>query len=82
MVLELLKPLGDEVTNLSSKVLGLIPTTLLESETTAKITSILISAIIIWAFLHFAGSLKKITKIVIVGLLVLLIISVLVTFTS
>jgi len=81
-ILETLRPVGDGINSLSSKILGLIPSHLLESETTAKIVGILIPALIIWGFLHFAGSLKKITKIVIVGLLALLIISVAVTFTS
>jgi len=81
-IVETLKPIGDFVSSLTKKVLELIPSELIASETTSRIITIFIYVGIIWALLKFAGSLSKAVKVVLIGLLALLIISVISTFLS
>ena len=77
-----IRPLGENASTWVGKVLELIPSEFLTSPTTAKIVSLIIYAGGIWLVLHFAGALKKPVKVVLIGLLALLMLSVIATFTG
>lgn len=76
---ESLTEIGNAVSGLTRKVLDLIPSELLASETTSQVVSIMVSVGIIFIVLKFAGSLSKIMKWALIVLFGLLIISVLTT---
>lgn len=77
MAIETLKKIGDGADIIGEKFLELIPT---QSQTTAKIVSVLVYAFIIYLAVHFAGSLKKPVTYIIIILMALLIISIAATF--
>lgn len=81
-MLEQLKPVGDYVTQITQKILELVPAEYLTRPETAKIISLLVIVGLIYGVLKFVTSLEKVVKITIVGLLILLALSVIATFVS
>lgn len=81
-ILDTMKSIGESVSSISNKILSQVPVGFLTSTTTAKIFSVLIFLLVIYLILSFASSMRKPVKYLIVFALILLTISVVMTFVS
>ena len=79
---DILRTIGNTITDLSQKVLSIIPPEIISSTITARLFSLLAILGIAYLIIHFVSGMKPIVKYLIIIVSALLVISIIFSFTG